>query len=336
MSKGVDATKDEAAPNERLQIWDTTLVKKEHKFSFFREAVCKTFLRITPELPETGFGSAQVKRLAIADGAFSKLSATPHTTSRQKSDLAQISEEYLSINLQLTGRNVFSSAGAETVRVPGDITLNNCNQPFSIQILPGEPYTMAALFFKKSEVTDFLKPNAQIQTSNLSHQALGPALIGCLSTLNRRLLLASEAELNALYSAAISLVIASLVPDQSLIEDITIDQSRAREGVLRAIKSFIDDNLREPLLSPAFIASRFGISIRYLHKLFAGTGESLGDYVLAQRLEQAKLELRNPTYDRFSIGEIAGRWGFRDASNFHRNFKRRFDVTPRQIRSSTN
>jgi AraC-like DNA-binding protein len=325
------------APEIRnLQIWDTASVQKKHRFGYFREAVCKTFLRISPEVPETGFGAARVKRMSIADGAISKLSACPHRASRGKSELVQISEEYLSINLQLTGQNIFRTSRDETARRPGDLTLNYCNQPFSIDILPGEPYTMMGLFFKKSAVADFLKPGLQIENSNLSHHNLGPALIGCLSVLNRRLLVASEQELHALYSASISLVAAAMTQDQGLIEGVTTDQARIREGILTSIKTFVDDHIREPELSPAIVSARFGISARYLHKLFAATEQSFGDYVSAQRLEQAKKDLRNPAYDRLSIAEIGYRCGFHDLSSFHRNFKKRFDTTPRQIRVMPN
>jgi AraC-like DNA-binding protein len=319
-----------------LQIWDTASVQKKHRFSYFREAVCKTFLRISPEMPEEGFGAARVKRISIADGAISKLSACPHRASRGKSELVHISEEYLSVNLQLTGRNIFRTNRDETLRQPGDLTLNYCNQPFSIEILPGEPYTMIGLFFKKTSIADFLKPGQQVENSNVSHHSLGPALNGCLSVLNRRLLLASEQELNALYSASISLIAASLSQDRGFMEDITTDQTRAREGILTSIKGFIDDHLRDPLLSPAIAAVRFGISVRYLHKLFAATGQSFSDYILSQRLEQSKKDLHDPAYDRLSIAEIGYRWGFNDLSSFHRNFKRRFDATPRQIRLMTN
>jgi AraC-like DNA-binding protein len=319
-----------------LQIWDTASVQKKHRFSYFRDAVCKTFLQISPEMPETEFGAARVKRMSIANGFISKLSACPHKASRGKSELVQISEEYLSLNLQLNGRNICQTNRDQTLRQPGDLTLNYCNQPFSIEILPGEPYTMMGLFFKKSAIEDFLKPGQQIENSNFSHHSLGPALMGCLSSLNRRLLIAPEKELDLLYSASISLIAASLSQDQGLIEGVTTDQTRVRDGILTSIKSFIDDNLREPLLSPGVAAVRFGISARYLHKLFAATGQSFSDYVLSQRLEQAKKDLRDPAYDRLSIAEIGYRCGFNDLSSFHRNFKRRFDLTPRQIRLMAN
>jgi hypothetical protein len=70
-----------------LQIWDTASVQKKLRVSYFREAVCKTFLQITPELPETGFGVARVKRMSIADGAISTVSACVHRASREKSDV---------------------------------------------------------------------------------------------------------------------------------------------------------------------------------------------------------------------------------------------------------
>jgi AraC-like DNA-binding protein len=328
--------KTKSAEIRNLEIWDTASVQKKHRFSYFREAVCTAFLQISPEMPETGFGAAQVKRLSITDGSISKLSASPHRATRGKSELAHIPEDYLSVNLQLTGRNHFRTSRDETLRQPGDLTLNYCNQPFSIDILPGEPYSMIGLFFKKSAIADFLKPGIQIQNANLSHHSLGPALIGCLSVLNRRYLLASEQELASLYSASISLITASLAQDAGLIEGIATDQTRVRDGLLSSIKSFIDDNLRDALLSPGMAAVRFGISVRYLHKLFSATGESFSDYVLSRRLEQAKQDLRDPAYDRLSIAEIGYRSGFNDLSSFYRNFKTRFDATPRQIRLMAN
>jgi AraC-like DNA-binding protein len=42
------------------------------------------------------------------------------------------------------------------------------------------------------------------------------------------------------------------------------------------------------------------------------------DYLLAQRLEQAKKDLRNPAYDRLSIAEIGYRCGSHDLSSYYR------------------
>jgi len=336
MDEGDSPGSEFGARSQNLQVWDTISVQEKHRFSYFREAVCQSFLRISPEMSNTKFGAAQVKRLAIGDGAISKLSACPHRAVRGKSELVHISEEYLSLNLQLTGENIFRTRRDETRRLPGDITLNYCNQPFSIDILEGEPYSMVGLFFKKSAISNFLTPNVKIENSLLSNRALGPALIGCLSVLNRRYLVASEKELNALYSATISLVAASITQDQGLIEGVASDQTKVREGILNSIKSFIDDNFREQRLSPGIVAARFGISVRYIHKLFVTTGQSFSDYILSQRLEQAKRDLRNPAYDRLSIAEIGYRCGFSDLSSFHRNFKTRFDATPRQMRVMSN
>jgi AraC-like DNA-binding protein len=321
-----------AAQNKNLQIWDTATVQEKHRFSYFREAVCEAFLQISPEVPETGFDNAQVKRMSIADGVMSKLSAPAHRATRGKSELARIPQEYFGLNLQLTGNNIFRTGGHVSVRKPGDLTLNYCNQPFSIDILPGEPYTMIGLFFETSAIADFLKPNIQVENVNFSHHNLGPALIGCLSTLNRRHMVASEKELSAIYSASIMLVAASITHDQGFIEDITTDQPRIREGILTSIKGHIDDHIRDSTISPVIVAKRFGISVRYLHKLFSATQQSFSDYLLARRLEQAQIDLRNPAFDRLSISEIGYRSGFRNLASFHSNFKTRFGITPRQMR----
>jgi AraC-like DNA-binding protein len=245
-------------------------------------------------------------------------------------------DEYLNLHLQLTGRQILKTSRDEVVHTPGKLYLNYCNQPLSFELLPGEPYTMIGLFFKKSSIAEFLKPSFQNQNLNLSHHSLGPALIGCMSVLNRRHLIASEKELNALYSASISLAAASFIQDEGFIEDVSTGQTRVRDGILNLIKHFVDDHIRETSLSPAIAAARFGISVRYIHKLFAATDQSFGDYVLVQRLEQSKSDLQNPAFDRLSVAEIGYGCGFKDLSNFYRNFKIRFGITPGQMRLISN
>ncbi len=84
--------------------------------------------------------------------------------------------------------------------------------------------------------------------------------------------------------------------------------------------------------SPALIAFKLGMSVRYLHELLQETGLSFGDRVLELRLHKARAMLIDPGRDRLKISEIAYACGFNEVSYFNRCFRRRFGASPTQYR----
>jgi len=90
----------------------------------------------------------------------------------------------------------------------------------------------------------------------------------------------------------------------------------------------------EGALDVATVAAEHGITPRYLHELFEGSGESFARYVLRQRLESAYRRLMNERFGHLSISAIAQDVGFHDLSHFNRSFRRRFARTPSDARPS--
>lgn len=106
-----------------------------------------------------------------------------------------------------------------------------------------------------------------------------------------------------------------------------------RHGLRERIQNYIDQHLRDPNLSLDLIAKQLNCTKRYLHKVFQGTGESLSEYILQQRLERCRLDLSNPDLSNISITEIALSWGFNSVSHFSRAFHLRFGKPPRSARA---
>jgi AraC-like DNA-binding protein len=79
-----------------------------------------------------------------------------------------------------------------------------------------------------------------------------------------------------------------------------------------------------PRLSAKTISRRNGVSDRYVHLLFAETGQSFGRFVEEERLKRAFALLTHPTRAVRKIGEIASTVGFPEPSMFSRAFRRRF------------
>ncbi|MBO6717787.1 MAG: AraC family transcriptional regulator [Rhizobiaceae bacterium] len=112
----------------------------------------------------------------------------------------------------------------------------------------------------------------------------------------------------------------------------------ARPGIkaarLRVIREDILRNLHRQDLSVEQMARQHGISPRYVQALFRGENTTFRDFVLAERLERAHAHLADPTFANLSISEIAFSCGFGDLSYFNQTFRRRYDMTPTDVRKA--
>lgn len=108
----------------------------------------------------------------------------------------------------------------------------------------------------------------------------------------------------------------------------------ARAARLRAIKQDIADWLGQPDLSVTAIAARHRVKPRWVQRLFESEGTTFTDYVLAQRLLRAHRVLTDPRSAGQKISTIAFDVGFGDLSYFNRAFRRRYGVTPSELRAA--
>lgn len=104
---------------------------------------------------------------------------------------------------------------------------------------------------------------------------------------------------------------------------------------LERIKADIRTHLSNPGLSPSWLASREGISDRYLRYLLAEEQTHFSKLVLEMRLTQSYEQLTNPRYYDQTISAIAFNCGFSDLSYFCRVFKRRYSCTPTEVRQQS-
>lgn len=101
---------------------------------------------------------------------------------------------------------------------------------------------------------------------------------------------------------------------------------------LKNIKDFITLNIHKSELSPTSIADSAGMSLRYLHKLFEETEESVSEYIIKQRLERCAQDISNPNMKGRRIYDIAYSWGFQDTTHFNKRFKRQYLMSPSEYR----
>jgi AraC-like DNA-binding protein len=106
----------------------------------------------------------------------------------------------------------------------------------------------------------------------------------------------------------------------------------ARAETFRRIREYVLRNLADGELTPSRVAAATGVSIRYVHRLFAGEATTAAAWIRAQRIERCKLDLSNPRLAQRSITQIAFGWGFNDVGHFGKVFRRAVGVAPGEFR----
>lgn len=92
--------------------------------------------------------------------------------------------------------------------------------------------------------------------------------------------------------------------------------------------AYIREHLADPALCIEQVAAHCRVSIRHIHACFSHNGATLGAYIRTLRLEQCRDELVSATKSR-TIGQLAMKWGFSNASSFSRAYQAHFGISPR-------
>ncbi len=111
------------------------------------------------------------------------------------------------------------------------------------------------------------------------------------------------------------------------------DQDRRRATAMRdRIRECIVQRCTEFALSAGDVAASLGISVRTLHRVLGGCGETFSATLMNARVALATRMLQSRLHDRVTLAEVGRRAGFCDASHFTRVMRSRSGLKPSQIR----
>ncbi|MFJ4525909.1 helix-turn-helix domain-containing protein [Streptomyces sp. NPDC088810] len=104
----------------------------------------------------------------------------------------------------------------------------------------------------------------------------------------------------------------------------------------RRIRTFIEQHLPDPELTPSRVAAAHHISLSHLHRVFGEhtPGETVAAWIRTQRLERIRADLADPALRDRPIHALATRWGMPRASHFTRAFRAAYGLSPRDYRAT--
>jgi len=247
---------------------------------------------------------------------------------REANDIRTRPKRISTFLLQIRGRSAFHHYGNRIELGEGDITLCDNSAQYNLSLTgPNE----MIMFRVPNEILRAKIPSPEILCGrrlarNESLASTACAMARDFSAKDPRTLPSETAERAGQH--LLDVLTSSYLP----LLDERESTSAIMSGRFWKVKLFIEEHLRDPELSPSFIASNLRLSDRYLRMIFAVSNESPSAYILRRRLEECAAQLRDPHWRHYSITNIAFSWGFNSAPHFARSFRARYLCSPRDYR----
>jgi AraC-like DNA-binding protein len=230
-----------------------------------------------------------------------------------------------------TGRATVSARGREAPLTPGDAVLISCNDAMACDRLSyGESLSIRVPRSVLSSVVVGID-NA-IMHPIPRHSETLKLLTYYAGTLIDGNALAASFLRNVAINHLHDLIALTLGATRDAAEAANPEGLRAVR--LRAAKAYIVESSSRHDLSVGVVAAHLGVTPRYLQRLLEADGTTFSAFLLGQRLARAYRMLCDPQSYSRPIGVIAYDVGFGDLSYFNRCFRRRYGVTPTEIKEA--
>lgn len=221
------------------------------------------------------------------------------------------------------GEWVYGPRGAHRLEA-GDIATWHTSQEVAFEV--DSSVRTISYFFPETDAPAALCPPPELcDNSLLRNSALGAMVSGLFGGLSKQLY-AMPSRYHAL-----AMAVARDFATRAILVESAGNENVLNGALFDRVISYIEQHFGDPELSPTRLASVHGISLRYLHLLFAQRGHAVSGWIRERRLEYCCQVLAN-AHPSLSVSEIAFRAGFKDSSHFSRAFRQRFGISPTEHR----
>ncbi|MDR3466095.1 MAG: helix-turn-helix domain-containing protein [Xanthobacteraceae bacterium] len=311
--------------------WTTQDVPEDQQFGYWREVLCEAFITLDPRRTRSrdvpGF-AGDVTANMISEVNVTSLIHEAHLVRRGPAEIRKRPLEYYFVNMQIQGEVLAMQRGRQVLIRPNEFYIVDSTEPYDLD------------YRSKPETYSFRIPKAMLDPLLVDASQLTATRVSRVTPMGRlaieflQSMLRQPEAIPATASDSVANMITEMVAlslgGNPRARELARVRGSARAVLLNSILRFVDTNLLDPRLSVEAVCRRFGISPRYLHKVFEAAALSFGDEVRTRRLQFCASELSRAP-DR-PISAIALSSGFSDISHFNHCFRAHFGVSPREYR----
>lgn len=275
--------------------------------------------------PGDGQFRAAIFQEPFADSLLGELQYYPCSGVRDADEIARSKADYVCLTFYEHGSMRLVQRGHTIEAQAGDFVVWDASSPSRFDCLA--PTRCKLIWLPQQVFSRHVAGFECLENQIIPKDNPAAAVIGAhLSQLHGMLVTFPADKQARVFESSIEFML-SCLPERAF----TSGMSRQQQALVERARRLVAERIGQDEITPAIVAHALGISVRYLHRLFALTGQSLQEYVTAQRLERARQALAAQT-GKVSIAGIAQDAGFYDSSHFNKAFKRRYGVSPSRYR----
>ncbi|MFT4230457.1 MAG: helix-turn-helix domain-containing protein [Microbacterium sp.] len=310
----LDVDTDRSKPEDRERDWELALTR--------------LLGPVEVEFSGEPLTRGRLQSLRLGDCVVASIDAHAHRARRTPQlirDHGPDPDPDLMLTHQLSGLCVIRQGGQTLLLRPGEFAATHLGRPSEI-IVNGH-HERVAVVIPRSALAPLVGdvdalPLSTIGTSDGPARILGSVLEGLY--FNRALLDPFD-RLSA--GTFIRDLAGAMLRAQARLPLLVDDHA------LTDVLSFIEHNLRDPILTPAVVAASRFMSVRSLQLLFQPHNWTPSGWIRHRRMQHALHDLSTAD-STVTVSDIARAWGLTDLAHFSRLFRQANGVSPREYRRS--
>jgi len=292
----------------------------------WRDRICSTFVDLDCEDVDRDEFFGAVSSRQCGDLRFSRVYSTRQRVVRTQARIGRSTADGFLLSLQTQGTGRVRQGGRESVQKPGDMVLYDTSSPYDLSF--DGRFRQLILTLPRAQLLRAI-PGAENLTaiaivSTNAAAKLAASYVSALAKQCTEIGSGARRVANATVFDLLTMSFSSAEPLRS--------SGQAGDALFNRAIVQIDDQLVDPELNPASIASALGVSLRYLNLVFAKHDLSVSRTIWHRRVQRAARDLQNPVLATTSITTVAFALGFNDTAHFSRAFKAVFGETPSAYR----
>jgi AraC-like DNA-binding protein len=301
------------------------------RFSLWRDLYAERYGLLNIRRPSDRQFAVRFEFTQLAGVGFGQFSGTVDYVGRTRREVARAPSDNLCLVVNRGGTTMaFAHRGREAALPPGAAALFHDGEPGVLRGAPENAW-FALIFPPRDLLT--LVADAEDLTGRPLDRAL-PALRHLCRYLD--ILAGAGDDPSLTQHVAETLIDLVALALGATREGAEVARTRGlRAARLQDIRAEIKTGFADAAFTVQTLASRHGLSPRYVQDLLHEAGASFTERVLELRLQKARAMLADRRHDQLRVGDIAYECGFDSVSYFNRCFRRRFSASPTQYRGSS-
>ncbi len=315
---------------EVAQRRGTLDVPKRDRVSYWVDLICALYASLECDSPACDELFGEVEFAHVGEVDITHLKSNAPRVRHTQSHVAQDRAAYLLVLMLRQGRGLICQDGRTAVLGVNDLAVVDTSRPYELLFEHGS-HDVAVLRVGRQKMLAHVANLESVSAIAIAGQygigrVLGSMVDGL--TPGADSMVASTAF--AVSDALLTVVGAAL---QELPGAHGSRPSNMAAFHAARVRAYIEENLRNPGLSIAYIATALKLSPDHLSRIFRDEPIAPSRLLWLRRLQGARRDLADPELNGRGVSEIAFSWGYSDAAHFSRSFKEQFGVSPREWRS---